>query len=82
VAEKVFLLDIKTGVKGYIVLDIQIREIFISRNVIFYEHVFPYVNSENNIENPIKESEENFDDIFCDYIHNDCSTLLLKLFLI
>jgi len=81
-ARKGVFIGYKTGVKGYIVLDIQTREIFISRNVIFYEHVFPYVNSENKTENPIKEGERNFDNIFCDYIHNDCSTLLLKLFLI
>jgi len=77
-ARKGVFIGYKTGVKGYIVLNIQTREIFISRNVIFYEHVFPYVNSENKIENPIKESAGNFDNIFCDYIHNDCSTSITQ----
>jgi len=37
----------KQGIKGYIVFDIKTREIFISRNAIFYETVFPYYKGEN-----------------------------------
>jgi len=43
-AKKGVFLRYKSGVKGYIVLDIHTREIFVSRNVIFYENVFPYKN--------------------------------------
>ena len=33
------------GIKGYKVLDLESNSIFISRDVIFYEHIFPYVAS-------------------------------------
>ena len=32
------------GVKGYTLLDLETKKTFISRNVIFYENVFPYKN--------------------------------------
>lgn len=32
----------KPGTKGYILYDLQIHSVFISRNTIFYEHIFPY----------------------------------------
>jgi len=41
-ARKCVFLGFKTGIKGYVLLDTLSREIFISRNVIFYENVFPY----------------------------------------
>lgn len=44
-------------VMGYIVLNINIRELFISRNVVFYENVFPYKNHQNNKEINNKEEE-------------------------
>jgi len=30
------------GTKGYILLNIQLRKIFVSKNVVFYEHIFSY----------------------------------------
>jgi len=39
-ASKCVFINFKKGTKGYILLNIQSREIFVSRNVIFYEHVF------------------------------------------
>ena len=36
----------KKGMKGYIVFDLNNREIFISRNVRFYEDVFPFSNKQ------------------------------------
>ncbi|XP_022642892.1 uncharacterized protein LOC111242680 [Vigna radiata var. radiata] len=47
-AKKGIFLGFKSGVKGYIVLDIHTREIFISRNVVFYESVFPLKNQQNS----------------------------------
>lgn len=41
-AKKCIFLSFKFGTKGYIVFDLKCREISISRNVIFYEHTFPY----------------------------------------
>ena len=73
-ARKGVFIGYKTGVKGYIVLDIKTGEIFINRNVIVYEHVFPYVNNEDKTRNLIKESEGNIDDVFYDYIHTDNNT--------
>jgi len=43
---KGIFIGYKTGVKDYIILDIETREIFINRNVIFYENVFPYRTNE------------------------------------
>lgn len=45
-------LGYKDGVKGYIVLNINTRELFISRNVIFYENGFP-IKTIKTIEKPI-----------------------------
>ena len=39
---KCVFIGFKRGTKGYIFLNIQSREIFMSRDVVFYEHVFPY----------------------------------------
>jgi len=40
-ASKCVFISFKRGTKGYILLNIQSREIFVSRDVVFYEHVFP-----------------------------------------
>jgi hypothetical protein len=34
--------------KGYVLLDLHSREIFVSRHVIFHEHILPYQNSPSN----------------------------------
>jgi len=46
-SRKCMFLGYKQGIKGYIVFDIKTREIFISRNAIFYETVFPYYKRED-----------------------------------
>jgi len=46
-SRKCIFLGYKIGIKGYVLLDIVSREIFISINVIFYESNFPY--KEHNI---------------------------------
>ena len=33
------------GIKGYLLFDLNTKQIFISRNVIFYEYIFPYLES-------------------------------------
>ena len=37
---KCVFISFKRGTKGYFLLNIQSREIFVSRDVVFYEHVF------------------------------------------
>jgi len=46
-ASKYIFIGFKKGTKGYILLNIQSREIFVSRDVVIYEHVFPYQRIED-----------------------------------
>jgi len=64
-ARKGVFIRYETGIKGYIVLDIKTREIFVNINVFFYENIFPYKNSEGT--NQTGNSEPNNID-FYDYI--------------
>jgi hypothetical protein len=41
-ARKCVYLGVKSGMKGYIALDLHNHEIIVSRNVIFEETIFPY----------------------------------------
>lgn len=41
-ARKVVFLEYKDGTKGYLLYDLQSNELFVSRNVIFYDSVFPF----------------------------------------
>jgi len=54
-ASKCVFIGFKKGTKGYILFNIQSRVIFVSRDVVFYEHIFPYQRVEdtsNETENP------------------------------
>jgi hypothetical protein len=55
-ARKAIFLGFKDGTKGYVLYDLSSHEIFVSRNVIFYENNFPFQNSEttssHSIPNP------------------------------
>lgn len=42
-ARKCIFLGYKTGVKGYVLYDLKSREIFMSRNVHFYEAIYPFL---------------------------------------
>ncbi|MCH79433.1 flavonol sulfotransferase-like protein [Trifolium medium] len=44
-SRKCVTLGFKSGVKGHILFDLHSREIFISRDVVFFEHIFPYASS-------------------------------------
>ena len=46
-ASKCIFIIFKKVTKGYILLNIQSRKFFVSRDVIFYEHVFPYQRVED-----------------------------------
>jgi hypothetical protein len=41
-SRKCVYLGFRMGVKGHSLFDLQSREIFISRDVVFFEHIFPY----------------------------------------
>jgi len=47
-ARKCVFIGFKNGIKGYILLDLKTREIFISRNVLFYETIFPCSSMDND----------------------------------
>jgi hypothetical protein len=47
-ARKSLFLGYTTGMKGYVLLDLHSREIFVSRHVIFHEHILPYQKSPSN----------------------------------
>ncbi|XP_014489819.1 uncharacterized protein LOC106752622 [Vigna radiata var. radiata] len=57
-ARKGIFLGYKNGVKGYIVLDINTKELFISRNVVFHEDVFPYRKLQGNREGYDNEEDK------------------------
>jgi len=46
-ASKCVFIGFKKETKGYILLNIQSREIFVFRDVVFYEHVFPFQRVED-----------------------------------
>jgi len=41
---KYVFLGYRSGYKGYVLLDMNDKTIFISRNVTFYEHILPYIH--------------------------------------
>jgi len=52
---KCIFLGFKHGTKGYVVMDVNPREIFISRNVIFYETYFCNPKSENSDDTTLED---------------------------
>jgi len=47
-ARKCVFIGFKNGIKGYILLDLKTREIFISRNDLFYETIFSFSSMDND----------------------------------
>jgi len=50
-SRKSVCIGYKTGIKGYVLLDVKSREIFISRYLIFYENIFSYNLSNHHNKN-------------------------------
>jgi len=48
-ARKSVFLGYKSGSKGYVLFDLDTREIFLSRNVVFHELILPYVSSTHSL---------------------------------
>ncbi|MCH93196.1 retrovirus-related Pol polyprotein from transposon TNT 1-94, partial [Trifolium medium] len=63
-ARKVVYLRHKQGVKGSILFDLNTKNIFVSRNVTFYEHILPYKNTHSSF-------DWEYHSIPHDNVHND-----------
>lgn len=61
-ATKCIFLGYKLGIEGYIFLDMQTRNIFIFKNVIFYKSQFPYVTHSSHQEQ--RSIQDSMDSIF------------------
>jgi hypothetical protein len=48
-ARKTVFLGYKSGYKGFLLLDIHTREVFVSRHVVFHEHYLPYPSNKDSI---------------------------------
>jgi len=61
-SKKCVFLGYKSGIKGYVLLHTKNKEIFINRNVIFYENIFSYKSSNDtsNI-NQINDTQNSTD---------------------
>jgi len=62
--KRCIFLGFKAGTKGYIVFDAQTREIFVSRNVLFYEKSFCQVTDKS------ERNELNYDQSFMEYMYD------------
>lgn len=58
-------LGYKFGTKGYVVFDLHTRNIFISRNVIFHEHIFPYSHNPSSINDQSTTHNDDILDPLC-----------------
>jgi hypothetical protein len=75
-SRKCVYLGFRVGVKGHTLFDLQTREIFISRDVVFFEHIFPYHSQNANVSTSSAKSHDlsPFDDIhLSDSTHNHIS---------
>jgi len=71
-ARRCIFLGFKAGTKGYVAMDITTREIFISRNVIFYESFFyPFNNTSD-------KDRVDCNNDSCEYICNDVHDEYIK----
>ena len=50
-SRKSVFIGYKIGIKGYVLFDVKSKDIFISKNVIFYESIFPYNFSTHHSKN-------------------------------
>jgi len=61
----VFFLGYKFETKGYVVFDLHTRNIFISRHVIFHEHIFPYSHNPSSINDQPATHNDDIPDPLC-----------------
>ncbi|XP_019423033.1 PREDICTED: uncharacterized protein LOC109332504 [Lupinus angustifolius] len=74
-SKKGVFLGLTRGVKGYVILDTSTHEIFISRNTIFYEHIYLFHGIEHNEREPtLIFPIENYTNWTCDDTNNRFNT--------
>ena len=64
-ARKCVFIGFKSGVKGFVLVDLVTREILISRHVKFYEHYLPYGNNLNECITPSEFSSNDDHPLSC-----------------
>ncbi|PNY16454.1 flavonol sulfotransferase-like protein [Trifolium pratense] len=72
-SRKCLLLGFKFGVKGHILLDLKSREVFVSRDVVFFEHIFPFQQQSQDVavKSHLSHSQSPlYDDPFIDCPHS------------
>lgn len=70
-----FFMGYTVGVKGYKLYDIQKKQFFISRDVLFFEHLFPFASISTH-EGPTNDF---FDNMVLPYVYNSMLLLLLLI---
>ena len=55
-AKKCVFLGYPSGIKGYKVMDLATNSIFVSRDIIFYEHIFPFAFGSSSSLMPLNDS--------------------------
>lgn len=57
-AKRCVFIGYPFGIKGYTLLDLETKKIFVSRKVVFYENIFPF-KSDDSINNTQFQSDQN-----------------------
>ena len=74
-AKKCIFLGLKNGTKGYVVIDTNTREIFVSRNVVCHEHIFCKI-LDNDLQKNIESDQSYFNHMLDnDYVRNNEAAL-------
>ena len=70
-SRKYVFLGYKLGIKGYVWLDTKNREIFTNQNVIFYENIFSYKNSNDTFNINQNYDTQNIIDFLLEFLVNE-----------
>ncbi|GAU28547.1 hypothetical protein TSUD_268860 [Trifolium subterraneum] len=68
-SKKCVYLGSKLGVKGHILFDLKSKELFLSRDVVFFEHIFPYKTSNEKSNDCVPTSQTHIQSYFDELIH-------------
>jgi hypothetical protein len=68
-------LGFKTGVKGCVLFDLKSRELFLSRDVVFFESIFPYhISTSNNDKSQTHLNHNSYDIYDDDFLDHQATT--------